>query len=87
MARIRRSYKSVRTGLEVEQNIVEHLKQTEKDPDPTFIHSLMKIPKTENRELQCILNYLWYWREKDPLESVAETFFSNPATYMYTLSR
>ncbi len=26
-------------GLEVEQNIFEHLKQTEKDPDPTFIHS------------------------------------------------
>ena len=72
-------------GLEVEQNIFEHLKQTEKDPDPTFIHSLMKIQNTENRELQCILNYLWYWREKDPLESVAETFFSNPATYVYTI--
>ena len=53
-------------GLEVEQNIFEHLKQTEKDPDPTFIRSLMKIQNTENRELQCILNYLWYWREKDP---------------------
>ena len=72
-------------GLEVEQNIFEHLKQTEKDPDPTFIHSLMKIQNNGNRELQCILNYLWYWREKDPLESVAETFFSNPATYVYTI--
>ena len=72
-------------GPEVEQNIFDHLKQTEKEPDLTFIHTLMKIQNTENRELQCILNYSWYWREKDPLESVAETFFSNPTTYVYTI--
>ena len=45
----------------------------------------MKIQDSENRELQCILNYLWYWRQKDPLESVVETFFSKPATYVYTI--
>ena len=59
-------------GLEVEQNIFEHLNQTEKYPDPTFIDSLMKIQNTENVVLG---------RENDPLESVAETYFSNPATY------
>ncbi len=34
-------------GLQVEQNIFEHLNQTEKDPDPTFVDSLMKIQNTE----------------------------------------
>ena len=38
---------------------------------------------TENHELQCILNYLFHWRLEDPLESVAETFFSYPPSYMY----
>jgi hypothetical protein len=38
---------------------------------------------TENHELQCIQNYLFHWRLEDPLESVAEAFFSCPPSYMY----
>jgi hypothetical protein len=29
------------------------------------------------------LNYLFHWRLEDPLEAVAETFFSYPPSYMY----
>ena len=68
-------------GLEV-QNIFEHLNQTEKNQDPTFIDSLMKIQNTENRELQmCLELFVVLDSKNHPLESVAETFFSNPATY------
>ena len=62
--------------LAVDRDVLEHLQQMEKDPDSTFVDSLMELyQNTENHELQCILNYLFHWRLEDPLESVAETFF------------
>ena len=70
--------------LAVDRDVLEHLQQMEKDPDSTFVDSLMELyQNTENHELQCILNYLFHWRLEDPLESVAETFFSYPPSYMY----
>jgi hypothetical protein len=58
----------------------------EKDPDSTFIDSLVKLyQNTENHELEYILNYLFHWRLEDPLESVAEAFFSCPPSYMYSV--
>ena len=63
--------------------MVEHLQQLEKDPDSTFVDSLMELHQnTENHELQCILNYLFHWRLGDPLESAAGAFFSCPPSYM-----
>ena len=63
--------------LAADRDLLEHLQQLEKDPDSTFIDSLMELHQnTENHELQCILNYLFHWKLEDPLESVAETFFS-----------
>jgi hypothetical protein len=60
------------------------LQQLEKDADPTFVDSSMELHQnTESHELQCILNYLFHWRLEDPLESVAEAFFSCPPSYMY----
>ncbi len=42
----------------------------------------MKIQNTENRELQmCLELFVVLESKNDPLESVAETFLSNPATY------
>ena len=65
--------------LAVDRDVLEHLQQLEKDSDSTFVDSLMELHQnTENHELQCILNYLFHWRLEDPLESVAETFFSYP---------
>ena len=65
--------------LAVDKDVLEHLQQLEKDSDSTFVDSLMELHQnTENHELQCILNYLFHWRLEDPLESVAETFFSYP---------
>ena len=56
----------------------------EKDPDSTFVDSLMELHKNiENHELQCILKYLFHWRLEDPFESAAEAFFSCPPSYMY----
>ena len=70
--------------LAVDRDLLEHLQQLEKDPDSTFVDSLMELHQnTENHELQCILNYLFHWRLEDPLESVAEAFFSCPPSYMY----
>jgi hypothetical protein len=70
--------------LAVDRDVLEHLQQPEKDPDSTFVDSLMELHQnTENHELQCILNYLFHWRLEDPLESVAEAFFSYPPSYMY----
>ena len=70
--------------LRVDRDVLEHLQQLEKDPDSTFVDSLMELHQnTENHELQCILNYLFHWRLEDPLESVAEAFFSYPPSYMY----
>jgi hypothetical protein len=70
--------------LAVDRGVLEHLQQMEKDPDSTFVDSLMELYQyTENHELQCILNYLFHWRLEDPLESVAETFFLYPPSYMY----
>ena len=70
--------------LAVDRDVLEHLQQLEKDPDSTFVDSLMELyQNTENHELQCILNYLFHWRLEDPLESVAEAFFSYPPSYMY----
>jgi hypothetical protein len=63
--------------LAVDRDVFEHLQQLEKDPDSTFVDSLMELHQnTESHELQCILimNYLFYWRLEDPLESVAEAF-------------
>ena len=49
-------------------NVLEHLQQLEKDPDSTFVDSLMELHQnTENYELQCMLNYLFHWRLEDPL--------------------
>ena len=68
--------------LAVERDVLEHLQQLEKDPDSTFVDSLMELHQnTENHELQCILNYLFHWRSEDPLESAAEAFFSCPSSY------
>ena len=68
-------------STEMYSNIYSKL---EKDPDSTFVDSLMELHQnTENHELQCILNYLFHWRLEDPLESVAEEFFSCPPSYMY----
>ena len=70
--------------LAVDRDLLEHLQQLEKDPDSTFVDSLMELHQnTENHELQCIQNYLFHWRLEDPLESVAEAFFSCPPSYMY----
>jgi hypothetical protein len=70
--------------LTVDRDVLEHLQQMEKDPNSTFVELLMKLQQnTENHELQCILNYLFHWRLEDPLESVAEAFFSLPPSYMY----
>ena len=70
--------------LAVDRDVFEHLQQLEKDPDSTFVDSLMELHQnTENHELQCILNYLFHWRLEDPLKSVAEAFFSCPPSYMY----
>jgi hypothetical protein len=72
--------------LAVDRDVLEHLQQLEKDPDSTFIDSLTELHQnTENNELQCILNYLFNWRLDDPLESVDETFFSYPPSYMYSV--
>ena len=72
--------------LRVERDVLEHLQQLEKDPDSTFVDSLMELHQnTENHELQCILNYLFHWRLEDPLESAAEAFFSCPPNYMYSV--
>jgi hypothetical protein len=54
------------------------VQQLEKDPDSTFVDSLMELHQnTENHELQCILNYLFHdhWRLEASLEAVTETFF------------
>jgi hypothetical protein len=32
-----------------------------------------------------MLNYLFHWKLEDPLESAAETFFSYPPSYMYSV--
>jgi hypothetical protein len=70
--------------LAVDRDLLKHLEQLEKDPDSTFVDSLMELHQnTENHELQCILNYLFHWRLEDPLESVAAAFFSCPPSYMY----
>ena len=72
--------------LEVDRDVLEHLQQLEKDPDSTFVDSLMELyQNTENHELHCILNYLFHWRLEDPLESVAEAFFSCPPSCMYSV--
>jgi 5-methylcytosine-specific restriction endonuclease McrA len=72
--------------LRVEKVVLEHLQQKEKDPDSTFVDSLMELHQnTENHELQCILNYLFHWRLEDPLESAAEAFFSCPPSHMYSV--
>jgi hypothetical protein len=72
--------------LRVERDVLEHLQQMEKDPDSTFVDSLMELHQnTENHELQCILNYLFHWRLEDSLESAAEAFFSCPPSYMYSV--
>jgi hypothetical protein len=60
--------------LAVDRDVLEHLQQMEKDPDFTFVDSLMELyQSTENHELQCILNYLFHWRLEDPLESPPST--------------
>ena len=70
----------------VDRYLLQHLQQLEKDPDSTFVDSLMELHQnTENHELQCMLNYLFHWRLEDPLESVAEAFFSCPSSYMYSV--
>jgi hypothetical protein len=41
--------------LAVDRDVFEHLQQLEKDPDSTFVDSLMELHQnTENHELQCI---------------------------------
>jgi hypothetical protein len=73
--------------LRVERDVLEHLQQMEKDPDSTFVDSLMELHQnTENHELQCMLNYLFHWRLEDSLESAAEAFFSCPPSYMYSVN-
>jgi hypothetical protein len=70
--------------LGVNRDVFEHLQQLEKDPDSTFVDSLMELHQnTDNHELQCILNYLFHERLEDTLEAVAETFYSYPPSYMY----
>ena len=55
--------------LGVDRDVLEHLQQLEKDPDSTFVDSLISLMElhlnTENHELQCILNYLFHWRLED----------------------
>jgi hypothetical protein len=69
-------------AMRVERDVLEHLEQLEKDPDSTFVASLMELHQnTENHELQCIQNYLFHWRLEDPLESAAEAFFSYLPSY------
>jgi hypothetical protein len=47
--------------LAVDRDVLEDLQQLEKDPDSTFVDSLMELyQNTENNELQCILNYLFH---------------------------
>jgi hypothetical protein len=68
--------------LRVDRCVLELLQQLEKDPDSTFVDSLMELHQsTENHELQCMLNYLFHLGLEDPLESVA----SCPPSYMYSV--
>jgi hypothetical protein len=61
--------------------VVEHLQQLEKDPDSTFVDSLMELHQnTENHELQCILNYLFHRRS-----ARVSSFFSCPPSYMFSV--
>jgi hypothetical protein len=47
--------------LEVDRDVLEHLQPMEKDPDSTFVDSLVELyQNTENHELQCILKYLFH---------------------------
>ena len=72
--------------LKVDVNIIEHLQQMERDPDSTFVESLMELHQdTDNREVQCVLNYLFHCKLEDPLESVAQTFFSYPPSFKYSV--
>ena len=72
--------------LAVDRDVLEYVQQLEKYPDSTFVNSLMELHQnTENHELECILNCLFHWRLEDPLESVAEVFFSYPPSCMYNV--
>ena len=58
----------------------------ERDPDSKFVDLLMKLQQnTESHELLCVLNYLSHWKLEDSLESLAETFFSCPPSYKYSV--
>ena len=63
--------------------------EMEKDPDTTFVYSLMELHQnTENYALRCMLNNLSHWRREsneDPLVSAAETFFSWTPTFTYSV--
>ena len=52
------------------------VQQLEKDPDSTFVDSIMELHQNnENHELQSILKYLFHWGLEASLEAVAETVF------------
>ena len=66
-------------GLEV-QNIFEYLNQTEKKTTRSHIRRL--VDENTKHEITMYLElFVVLESENDPLESVAETFISNPATY------
>ena len=51
--------------LRCHKDVLDHLRQLEKTPDSMFVQSLRDLHSgTANPELDCVLNYLSYWRKK-----------------------
>jgi hypothetical protein len=48
-----------------QKEVLEHLREFEKAPDQTFVYDLRELHHSKkSRQLQCVLNYLSFWREK-----------------------
>ena len=70
--------------LAVDRDVLEHLQQLEKDPDSTFVDSLMELHQnTENHELPCMLNYLFHWRNIGQKDAVCRGWVPNPRPSNY----
>jgi hypothetical protein len=72
-------------NIKVQKEFTDHLQLLERDPDQTFVESLLHVYQDkDNQALLHVLHDLYSWdRRTDPLESYAECHFSLPARYTY----
>jgi hypothetical protein len=72
-------------NIKVQKEFADHLQLLERDPDPTFVESLLHVYQDkDNQAVLHVLHDLYSWDSRtDPLADGAMCYFSMPPSFRY----